>query len=191
MTNFEEWRDIEGFEGIYQVSNMGRVKSLDRVVNSKLNPQGLIPRKGKILKPYGTSWKYLLVCLSNGDVCKRACVHRLVAENFIPNPDNLPQVNHKNGIKTDNRVSNLEWVSISQNVKHAYDTGLTKKRFGVKHPMARSVNQYSKQGEFIKTWSFIGEAVNALNCNGNGISLCCRGKRRSAGGYVWRYADEH
>lgn len=117
----EEWRDIPGFEEIYQVSNKGRVRSLNRIsYNSYGMPRKL---KGRLMKLHLNVYGYYDVGLSNaagknGNIYK---VHRLVALAFIPNPDNLPQVNHKNGIKTDNNVKNLEWCTNAYNVKYGYD----------------------------------------------------------------------
>ena len=108
----EVWRDIEGFEGKYQVSNMGRVKSLTRKVWNYTKP-------GRILKPGMKENGYLHVSLRNGDKSeKHAHVHRLVANAFIPNPNNLPEVNHKNLNKEDNRVENLEWCTSRYNKAH-------------------------------------------------------------------------
>lgn len=108
----EIWKDIEGYEGIYQVSNMGRVRSLPRKVWNYTKP-------GRILKPGSKENGYLQVCLSNGSKCeKHAYVHRLVSAAFIPNPYNLPEVNHKNYDKTDNRVENLEWCTSRYNKAH-------------------------------------------------------------------------
>lgn len=108
----EVWKDIEGYEGRYQVSNMGRVKSLTRKVWNYTKP-------GRVLKPGAKRNGYLHVALSNGDkIEKHAHVHRLVAKAFIPNPDNLPEVNHKNLNKSDNRVENLEWCTSRYNKAH-------------------------------------------------------------------------
>ena len=118
----EIWKDIQGYEGLYQVSNIGNIKSLDRTVGENRTPY---LKKGRILK----AWKY------NGYLCVNLCgegknvklkVHRIVAETFIDNPKNKKEVNHINGNKTDNRVENLEWCSHKENIQHAFRTGLRK-----------------------------------------------------------------
>ena len=115
----EIWKDIKNFEGLYQVSNKGRVRSLDRIsVNCYGMPRKL---KGKILKPHLNVYGYLDIGLSNcgnGNIFK---VHRLVADAFIPNPKNLPQVNHKDENKQNNCVENLEWCTNAYNVKYSWD----------------------------------------------------------------------
>lgn len=122
----EEWKDISGYEGRYQISNMGRVKSLPRIIKNGI---GECHKKGRILKPQKAVKGYIRVTLCNEEYCKPFKIHRLVAEHFIPNPENKPQVNHINGDKTDNRVDNLEWCTNGENQLHAYKLGLkTKKR---------------------------------------------------------------
>ena len=116
----EEWRDIKGYEGLYQVSNLGRVKSLPR---ERRNRQGYYYTKEKILKQTNTSTGYKKVELFNG-TRKSYKVHRLVAQAFLNNEYNKPQVNHKDGNKINNNVNNLEWVTGSKNIIHAYKTGL-------------------------------------------------------------------
>lgn len=108
----EEWRDIPGYEGIYQVSNLGKVRSLTRKVWNYTKP-------GRILKPHKKPNGYFYVGLRNGNMSeKHAYIHRIVAMVFIPNPDNLPEVNHKNFDKSDNRVENLEWTTSQGNKAH-------------------------------------------------------------------------
>ncbi len=116
--NIEEWRDVPEHSG-YQISNLGRFKSLDRAITGR---HGIV--KGKIIRSYPTVKGYLQVRFNNGKTYTTKSVHRLVAMAFIPNPENKSQINHKNGIKSDNRVENLEWCTQFENMRHAFDTGL-------------------------------------------------------------------
>ena len=123
---------------------------------------------------------YLLVGLHKKGKAILFLVHRLVAIMFIPNLEHKEQVNHINGTKTDNREENLEWCTNGENGKHAYKIGLKK---------TKAVLQYDLQGNFIKEWNSIKEAVEYLNINYSNIPQCCRGKRKTTGGYRWQYKD--
>jgi len=124
----EEWRDIQGYVGVYQISSLGRVRSLDRV-----DMRGQ-PREGKILSQLIE--KYARVTLCRNGRMKRFLVHRLVASEFVPNPKNLPEVNHLNTLKLDNRHTNLEWATKSRNISHAYDKAKIS-RAGERNGMAK------------------------------------------------------
>ena len=121
MIQDEVWKDIEGYEGLYQVSNFGNIKSLPRI---RHNGKGTYIQKEKLLKQTFTSTGYKKVELCKDGKRKGFKVHRLVAIAFIPNPDNKPEVNHIDGNKINNNIDNLEWVTSSENTIHAYETGL-------------------------------------------------------------------
>ncbi len=113
---FEKWKDIHNYEGYYQISNFGRVKSLDR---NEINKNGVVRKLKGSLKNSFISGGYVLVTLSKNNVNESHCIHRLIAEAFIPNPKNLDEVNHKNRIKKNNFLSNLEWCTSRENTHHA------------------------------------------------------------------------
>lgn len=173
----EVWKDVKGYEGLYRVSNMGQVKSLTRTRKNHSKIQ-VVP--GKILTQSVASNGYFTVSFCAGTVQKTICVHRIVAEAFIPNPDGKRTVNHKNGVKTDNRVENLEWATYSENLTHAHHFGLNK-------VFTRPVLQYSKHGKFIAEHESISKAARSINKRHGCILRCCRGFRPTAYGYIWRY----
>lgn len=126
----EIWKDVEGYEGRYQVSSLGNVKSLSRLVGGKPGRGGSKKINERVLKFGVGKTGYLSVSLRDGSSSKGCYVHRLVAQAFIPNPENKPTVNHKNGIKSDNAAHNLEWSTFSENTQHGYKTGLLKCKKG-------------------------------------------------------------
>lgn len=176
----EEWRDIDGYEGLYQISNIGRVKSFDRVVRTF---GGYRTIGGRIIKPHHDKDGYWRIGLSKDRKQKQHYVHRLVAKAFLENPDNLPVINHKNEIKDDDRVENLEWCTIYYNsVYNGKMEKLAKLRW-------KKVIQYDMNGNFIREWDSIKEASYTLGIRPTGISSCCTKRYSQSGGFVWRYKN--
>ena len=163
----EIWHDIEGYEGLYQVSNKGHVKSLKW-------------GKERILRPMINSSGYYHIGLYNDGVRKAFRLHRLVAEAFIPNPDNLPEINHRDENKKNNCVENLEWCDRGYNINY----GTRNER------VSRKILQYSKSGDFIREWTGALEVERVLGINNSHIIQCCKGKRKSSGGFIWKYKEE-
>jgi hypothetical protein len=128
-----------------------------------------------------------MVILSKNHKQRCCLIHRLVAETFIPNPNNLLEVNHKDGNKQNNDVTNLEWCTRLENIRHIYKNGL--KKTGKYLYNAREVNQYSLNNKFIAKYDTQTEASKKTKTKQCDISKCCRGLRNNAGGYIWKYAD--
>lgn len=180
----EIWKDIEGYEGYYQVSNLGRVRSLDRYITG--NNGAIYLRQGQIkeIKPHHSG--YLFVSLMKNRKRKIMAVHRLVAEAFIPNPDNLPQINHKDEDKTNNRVENLEWCTGKYNCNY----GTHNKRVSDKltnGKTSKEICQYTKEGILVRKYPSASEAARQFRGKQGNISQVCLGKRNSAYGYLWKY----
>lgn len=170
----EIWCDVVGYEGRYKVSNYGNVRSE--------NWKNTGVAKNLFLKKHNRG--YLQVELMDKGKAKTYLVHRIVAQAFIPNPNNLPQVNHINEDKTDNRVENLEWCTQRENeLAFIGNNGSTK-------PILRDepIDQLSKDGKVIKTWENAITLKHELGYNSTSIWECCEGKRRTAYGYKWQYA---
>jgi hypothetical protein len=135
MDNLEVWLDIKGYEGHYQVSSLGRVKSLERVIECRKDV--FLNKKEKFLSDWNCGKGYRKVKLSKDSIEKSFRVHRLVAENFLSNPESKLEVNHINGIKNDNRVENLEWSTSSENTIHALNNKLKISQKGSEHGMSK------------------------------------------------------
>lgn len=184
MNKIEIWKDIKGYEGSYQVSNLGNIKSLDREVFQK-NKNGNIQRhvyRGKLLKKQVQRNGYEVVNLYKQMKMSKKLVHRLVATEFIENKNGYGYINHKDNNKRNNNVSNLEFCSQKDNIKYAYD-------FGKKiPPHMKKVIQKDDNNEIIKEFISIQEAERQTNIKASNISKCCRKLRNKAGGYKWQYS---
>ena len=181
----EEWRDIEGYKGLYQVSNKGRVKSLERTV---WNGKGYYKAPERILKA-GKARGYLRVRLYKDNKAKWECVHRLVATAFIPNPNSLPFVNHKNEVKSDNYVQNLEWCNASYNNSYNDKAKKAGKKLRNDQRISKSVIGINKVSGLIMEFPSLMEASRQMGIDNGHICACCKGRYKSAGGYYWHYAN--
>ena len=157
--NAEQWKDVVGFEGLYEVSTKGRVKNL---------------KTGRILGDRYDSNGYKIVDLKR----KNYYIHRLTALAFIPNPDNLPEVDHVDEDKRNNDVSNLRWVTASENVRHST------------HKYSCQVKQIDKDGNLIKTWDSLKQIERELGYKSGSISNICKGMRRYVYGFRWEYVNK-
>jgi len=169
----EIWKDIEGYEGLYQISNLGRIKTISR--------QGTNTR---FIKKDIRKDGYIQVHLTKNSKMKNFLLHRLIAQTFIPNPNNFKYINHKDGNKQNNDISNLEWCTSSQNIFHAYNAGLINRR--------KKVNQYDKNNNLINTFESVNEASRVTHIDRSHIGACCRKANcyKTSGGYIWRYVNE-
>lgn len=165
----ENWLPVRGFEEAYLVSNLGNIWSL---------------RRNKLLRVRKSTRGYGQVNLSLRGVMTTHRVHRLVATHFLPNPLNLTEVNHLNENKLDNRVENLEWCTRSHNVNYGNRTEKQKAKVSI------PVVQFSLNGTQIAVYPSVIQAARELKLSHSSISECCRGKRKTLGGYKWKYAQE-
>lgn len=165
----EVWKDIPDYEGLYQVSNLGNVKSLFRYC--------------KVLKPHIDKDGYLRVRLYKNKKNIYIGVHKCVAKAFIPNPNNLPEVNHKNEIRSDNRVDNLEWCTNWYNIH--YGNAIIKSQLS----RSKKILQFDLQNNLICEYESLSIAGKITNISISNISKVCNGERKQAGGYIWKYTN--
>ena len=174
----EIWKDIKGCENRYEVSTDGEVRHKDD--------------KSEVEVWFFRGYKMVTLLTDNGRK-KQFSIHRIVATAFIDNPLNKEQVNHKNAIRTDNRVENLEWVTARENLMHARSLPTRKPlimKKGSASPLAIPIVQYSKSGEKIAEYGAMIEASQNLNIHLGDISSCCSGRRKTAGGFIFKYKEE-
>lgn len=179
MNETEIWKDIEGYENLYQVSNLGNVRSLrhtkPHLITQTKNRNG-----------------YLQVALS---ICsnklKKFYVHRLVAQAFIPNPNNLPQVNHKDENKLNNRAENLDWCTPKFNINYGTSLERRAKAQTNRKDLSKPVLQFDKNGNFINEYQSMSDATRKTGIHFSHISKVCKGKvnYNSAGGFIWKYKN--
>lgn len=177
-----EWFKLKNYEKLYEITKDGKVR---RIAFDKIRTSNtLVSKLPILLKPQYDKDGYLRVTLYDGKVKKCKYVHRLVAETFIPNPNNYEQVNHKNGIKDDNRVENLEWCSQSYNIRHRIDVlGVSLKN----NRRSKQVEQRTMDGELIKTYPSSKEAMRQTGFSQGHISEVCRGELKSYKNFIWNY----
>lgn len=180
----EIWKPVVGYEWLYEVSNLGNVLSKKTNILRKITVK--------------ENW-YLYIGLSNKWKIKYCHLHRIIAKAFIPNPENKPQINHKNWIKNDNRVENLEWCTWSENINHAYKLWLmyiTENNYFIKNNPSvlgennhnsKKIYQYDLKWNFIKQWGSLSNAGRELSISIWSISKASKWKRKSAWWFIWKY----
>jgi hypothetical protein len=193
----EEWRDVIGYEGYYMVSSFGRILSLPRIIN---NHTGYRVSKHRILSPRLNSGGYYQVAFCINKTLKQPHIHKLVAEAFIPNPNNYPQVDHIDCNKRNNTVANLKWCTQSMNMNNP----ITKEYIDSKRlefcreewyietqrysqPHSKCVLQYSLNGDLIARWRTISEAARSIGASVQAISRCCNGVVKTSMNYIWKF----
>lgn len=183
------WKPVKGYEGVYEISDSGEVRSVDRHVTCSNG--AIYKRKGKLLKQSVTIGRgskdhkcgYSVVNLRMPGHAKVWPVHKLVALAFIPNELGLPTINHKDGNKQNNAVANLEWVSFRDNNVHALKCGL-------RSPRGNKIAQFTKDGQFVAEYASMMDAERRTGVTHMNISQCLSGRTNSAGGFIWKHESK-
>ena len=193
----EKWVPIKGYEGYYEVSSEGNVRSVDRVIRYKNGHYQKF--KSRTLKPKITMQGYEQVDLSKNNKVKQVKVHRLVAENFVSNPYGKPQINHIDGIKLNNNVRNLEWCTAEYNMnygtamqraKETYASHYDRSAIAKNNAIKKKVIQYTLDGKYIKEWDSLTDIQNELGFCRSNISKCCEGKYKQANNFIWKFKKD-
>lgn len=185
----EIWKPVVGYEGLYEVSNMGKVRSLDKRVKAGRPDRDTFFVKGRILTLKRRHLGYWGVQLWKDGKCFQAAIHRLVAQAFVPNPDNLPQVNHKDEDKTNNCADNLEWCTAKYNANY----GTRNKRMvrrGADSKISIPIAQYTLDGELVRVYCSYKEALEQGGYHYSNIANYMSGKFKRAYGYHWELVDK-
>lgn len=180
----EVWKDVPNYEGIYKASNFGRIKMVKRTLTDSLGKK--INKKEHILKPR-TGNRYYMIALYKNGKREDLLLHRVIAQTFIPNPENKPFVNHKDENCFNNCSDNLMWCTQKENM----NWGTINERMSKNSKSKRKVNQYDMDGNLIKQWDCMTDFYKSKGLKlKTGIIECCKGRRQSHMGYKWKYADE-
>ena len=180
----EIWKDIAGYEGKYQVSNLGRVRSLPRTFLDVNRRKQMF--RGRVLKQMMRKNGYMVVTFYESGKFHQMMVHRLVADAFIPNPNNLPLINHKDEDKTNNRVDNLEWCSAQ------YNNTYNNIHYRSKEKRRKAVIQMTLDDEFVAEYESVSEAARQTGFRSSSISAACRGEKKTkqSYGFHWKFKEE-
>lgn len=188
----EIWKNvpISGYEQHYQISNLGRIKSLPQIIKHSTYSE----KYGGCIRSTKLCGLYLQLCLSVNGKRKDVLIHRLVAMTFVPNPSNKPQVNHIDGVKTNNYAINLEWVTAAENINHSF-TVLNRKgnnlgKTGIKAVCNKRIKQYTKNNRFITSYYSLKYAGEMTGIDPTGICKALKNNKYTAGGFIWKYDNE-
>ena len=198
------WKDIKGYEGLYQVSNLGEIKILSKKLKTGLKNNPYIQRKEKILKKQKNKLKYEHAIITKDGKAHNISIHKVVAETFLDknNFKSMPYedrtkidlnklvVNHKDENPSNNCIDNLEWCTQCYNINYGTRNNKVSKTMINFEKYSVKVNQYDLDGNFIKTWNSLKEIERTLGFSRSGISNCCRGIYKQMKGYKWEYYDE-